>query len=140
LRESESGMTFGGPIALGILALAAESPAQCHRALAEAEKILQAGSVGHNYLNFYEDAMEACLQIEDWNAVERYAGALEDYTRPEPLPRSGFFIARGRALAAHGRGRRDSENRAHLEQLHGEASRVGLAIALPALETALADY
>lgn len=140
LRESESGMTFGGPIALGILALAAEDAAGCHRALTEAERILDAGSVGHNYLNFYEDAMEACLQIGDWDAVERYAGALEDYTQPEPLPRSDFFIARGRALAAHGRGRRDRENGNELERLLAEARRVGLAIALPALESALAVY
>ena len=140
LRESESGMTFGGPIALGILALAAENTADCHRALAEAERILAAGSVGHNYLNFYEDAMEACLQIEDWDAVERYAAALEDYTAPEPLPRSDFFIARGRALAAHGRGHRLPEGRAEIERLLAEARRIGLEIALPALESALVDY
>ena len=66
LHESESGMTFGGPIALGILALAAEDEAQCRAALAEAEAILDEGSVGHNYLNFYEDAMEACLQFGAW--------------------------------------------------------------------------
>ena len=83
--------------------------------------------------------MEACLQIEDWDAVERYAAALEDYTRPEPLPRSDFFIARGRALAAHGRGQRDSEMLGELERLSAEAGRVGFAIALPELESALAE-
>jgi class 3 adenylate cyclase/tetratricopeptide (TPR) repeat protein len=137
LRESESGMTFGGPIALGILALAAEDPGQCHKALAEAEAILDAGSVGHNYLNFYEDAMEACLQIEAWDEVERYAQALQDYTRSEPLPRSDYFIARGRALAAHGRGQRDSAGFAELQRLSMEAMKNSLNMSLRGLARVL---
>ena len=139
LRESESGMTFGGPIALGILALAAEDSNQCHKALAEAEAILDAGSVGHNYLNFYEDAMEACLQIEAWDEVDRYAQALRDYTRPEPLPRSDYFIARGRALAAHGRGVRDQATQAELQRLSLEAVKNGLNMSLRALALALEE-
>ena len=47
-----------------------------YEALAEAEAILDAGSVGHNYLNFYEDAMEACLQIDAWDEVDRDTGAI----------------------------------------------------------------
>ena len=137
LRESESGMTFGGPIALGILALAAEDSGQCQEALAEAEAILDAGSVGHNYLNFYEDAMQACLQIEAWDEVERYAQALQDYTRSEPLPRSDYFIARGRALAAHGRGKRDPATHAELQRLSVEAMKNGLNISLRGLARAL---
>ncbi|MCP4471175.1 MAG: AAA family ATPase [Gammaproteobacteria bacterium] len=137
LRESESGMTFGGPIALGILALSAEDSRQCYKALAEAEAILDAGSVGHNYLNFYEDAMEACLQIEDWDEVDCYAQALQDYTRSEPLPRSDYFIARGRALAAHGRGDRDPATLAELQSLSMEAVKNGLNMSLRALAHAL---
>ena len=137
LRESESGMTFGGPIALGILALAAEDSRQCHKALAEAEAILDAGSVGHNYLNFYEDAMEACLQIEAWDEVDRYAQALQDYTRSEPLPRSDYFIARGRVLAAHGRGNRDPATLVELQRLSREAVKNGLNMSLRALAHAL---
>ena len=71
--------------------------------------------------------------------MDRYAAALEDYTRAEPLPLSDFFIARGRALAAFGRGRRDAALAAELERLRHDADRVGLRIALPALETALTD-
>ena len=137
LQQSESGMTFGGPIALGILALAAEDEEQCHAALLEAETILSAGSVGHNYLNFYEDAMEACLQFEAWEAVERYALALQDYTRPEPLPRSDYFIARGRALAAFGRGRRDENTLQTLQQLCSEADKNGFKLSRHAIDAAL---
>ena len=131
-------MTFGGPIALGILALAAADEQQCHRALAEAEAILDAGSVGHNYLNFYEDAMEACLQIGAWDEVDRYAGALKDYTRTQPLPRSDYFIARGRALAAHGRGQRDAATLQELRRLSAEADDSGFNLSKRAIEKALA--
>ncbi len=130
-------MTFGGPIELGILALSAKDSRQCHKALAEAEAILDAGSVGHNYLNFYEDAMQACLQIEAWDEVDRYAQALQDYTRSEPLPRSDYFIARGRALAAHGRGDRDPATLAELQSLSMEAVKNGLNMSLRALAKAL---
>jgi class 3 adenylate cyclase/tetratricopeptide (TPR) repeat protein len=137
LHESESGMTFGGPIALGILALAAEDEAQCRAALAEAEAILDDGSVGHNYLNFYEDAMEACLQFGAWDEVLRYAQALQDYTRPEPLPRSDYFIARGRTLAAYGRGARDAQTMQALQRLCSEVDKNGFNLSRWAIDAAL---
>ena len=137
LRESESGMTFGGPTALGILALAANNEAQCYAALTEAEALLDAGSVGHNYLNFYEDAMEACLQISAWSEVDRYARALEDYTRSEPLPRSDYFIARGRTLAAFGRGARDAQVLQRLQELDNAAGTNGFHLSRRALNAAL---
>jgi hypothetical protein len=137
LQESESGMTFGGPIALCILALAAEDEAQCQAALAEAEAILDDGSVGHNYLNFYEDAMEACLQFGAWDEVLRYAQALRDYTRPEPLPRSDYFIARGRALAAFGRGARDAQTMQALQRLCSEVDQNGFNLSRLAIDAAL---
>ena len=137
LQESESGMTFGGPIALGILALAAEDEQQCHLSLAQAEAILDAGSVGHNYLNFYEDAMEACLQFGAWDEVERYALALRDYTLPEPLPRSDYFIERGRALADFGRGKRDTATMHALQQLRTRVDKNGFKLSRMAIDTAL---
>jgi class 3 adenylate cyclase/tetratricopeptide (TPR) repeat protein len=137
LQESESGMTFGGPIALGILALAAADEAQCHATLAQAEAILEGGSVGHNYLNFYEDAMEACLQFGAWDEVDRYALALADYTSPEPLPRSNYFIARGRALADFGRGKRDATTLQTLQRLRAEVDNNGFKLSRCAIDAAL---
>ena len=66
-----------------------------------------------------------------------YGSALEDYTQAEPLPWSDFFVARGRTLAAFWRGRRDAALTAELKRLRTDVDRVGLRIALPALETAL---
>ena len=137
LRESESGMTQNGPYALGLLALATQDADQRRLVLEEGEALLASGSVGHNYLEFYVDAMEVCLQLSEWDEVDRYARALEDYTHDEPLPRSDLFIARGRVLAAHGRGNRDLETMEELQRLYDKVERVGLKHALPALEVAL---
>ncbi len=100
--------------------------------------MLRKGSLGHNFLFVYRYAMDASLRSGDWDEVERYADALEDFTRPEPLPSSDFFIARGRALAAFGRGSRDDKTMQELKRLCDEAAGVGLVTALPALEEALA--
>ena len=81
--------------------------------------------------------MELCLRMAAWEEVERYARALEEYTAVDPLPRCDFFIARGRTLAAFGRGNRDQETLDNIRCLHDEAKRIGLKFAVSAMETAL---
>ncbi len=137
LRESESAMRFAGPHALGTLALVTDAPDERHLALKEGQALLLGDSVSHNYLRFYRDAMETCLQMAEWDELERYAAALENYTYDEPLPWSDFYIARGRALAAFGRGSGDEATMQELQRLRDEAERVGLKGAIPALEEAL---
>jgi class 3 adenylate cyclase/tetratricopeptide (TPR) repeat protein len=133
-----TGIGFHGPHILGALAHALERPEERRRRLAEGEALIRAGCVGHNQLRFYPDAIEVALDLGDHDEVERYAAALEDYTRPEPLPWSKFFIAWGRALAAFGHGLRDSALTDEIRRLREEGERLDLRIALPALETALA--
>jgi class 3 adenylate cyclase/tetratricopeptide (TPR) repeat protein len=135
----ETGIRFLGPWLLGQLAATTKDPEVRQRALDEGESVLRAGAVGHNHLWFYHFAIEAALSTRAWDSVEHYAAMLEDFTRAEPLPWSDFFIARGRALAAFGRGRRDAALSAELERLRSDADRVGLRIALPALQAALAS-
>jgi hypothetical protein len=106
--------------------------------LAEGEALIRAGCVGHNQLRFYPEAMQVALELADHDEVARYAAALQDYTRPEPLPWSSFFIAHGRALAAFGRGRRDALLVAELQRLRGKSRRLGLKTTLPAIEAVLA--
>ena len=106
----------------------------------EAKGVLRAGCVGHNHFWFNRDAIETCLGIGDWDGADRHAAALEDYARPEPLPWSDFFVARGRALAAHGRGERGEAALGELERLRDEANGVGLKAAVPAIEQALAAW
>ncbi|TDJ31190.1 MAG: hypothetical protein E2O57_00115 [Gammaproteobacteria bacterium] len=74
--------------------------------------------------------------IKQVGRSDKYALFLEDYTRAEPLPRSRFFIARGRALAAYGRGERDAKTLSNLQNLCAEAEQTGLKKALKALQQA----
>jgi class 3 adenylate cyclase/tetratricopeptide (TPR) repeat protein len=135
----ETGVGFNGPRVLSIIALATRDSGERQRALEEGEKLLAEGSVGHNHLYFYRDAIETKLEDGDWDGAERYAEALEDFARPEPMQWSDLYCARGRALAAFGRGRRDPETLTELRRLREEAERVGFVAALPALDAALAE-
>src|SRR5262245_17801740 len=99
----ETGIQFIGPDLLGQLAVLTEDDALRRRSLKEGEELLRGGSVGHNHLRFYRHAIEASLNARWWDEAEHYAQALEDYTRPEPLPWADFWIAWGRALIMHGR-------------------------------------
>jgi tetratricopeptide (TPR) repeat protein len=133
----DTGMNYIGPTVLGCHARITDDPKTRKRALDEGESILGKGCVSHNYFWFYRDAIEVCLDTGDWDAVERYAAALEVYTCAEPLPWSDFFIARGRALVNYERGLRDDALIAKLRQLCGEAHRMGLNLAGRELEDAL---
>ena len=135
----DGGMAYAGPTALGMLAMVTRNSERRRSALSEAEELLRGDSISHNYLGFYIDAMETCLQTGQWEEVDRYAQALEDYTRAEPLPRCDLSIARGRALAVFGRGNRDETTIRELQRLRDEVKRVGLAVAIPALDKALSS-
>jgi hypothetical protein len=82
--------------------------------------------------------MESSLRGSDWDNAERYATALEEFTHREPLPWTDFLIARGRALAAYGRGLRDEGLIGEMKTLRDLATQMGWKFALPALEKALA--
>ena len=121
----------------GTAALAAENNLERSEALREGEAIVRRGCNAHNVFWFYRDAIDASLDTEDWDGADRYAAALEAYTSAEPLPWADLIIARGRALAAHGRGERDNAIAAELRRLRDEVDRVGLKVLVPALDAAL---
>jgi len=80
-----------------LIAQVAEDADERRALLHEAEAALASGCVGHNYLEFYDCAIEACLRSKEWDEADRYARALEKYTRPQPLRRCSFTISRARA-------------------------------------------
>ena len=137
-RQSEAGMRFMGPRALGCLALVEPDRAKRLAALAQGEAFLRQGTGAHNPLWFYCDAMEVALELADWGEVRRYAAALEATTAAEPLPWSAFYAARGRALAACRSGDRSGTERDTLQELRRQGHEYGLRVALPAIEQALA--
>ena len=124
---------------LSIFALSCDDPDEGSRALHEGEEILRGDCVGHNYFAFFRTAVEASLQWQDWDGADRYASALEDYCRPEPLPRCDYYIARGRALAEFGRAGQSDELVARLIALRQQANDIGLLAAVPALDSALGN-
>jgi tetratricopeptide (TPR) repeat protein len=139
LDQTDSGMAFYGAASLAVLARATEDPNLCRQTLARGEAQLTGFSTAHSFLGFYKNAMDVCLRIADWDEVERYAKALEDFSSAEPIPRCTYDIASARALAIHGRGNRNPETRAELQGLRDEAVRIGLSSSIQILETALAS-
>lgn len=130
---------FMGPWALGQWALASATPAERDWALREGERLLENGAYSHSHYSFRIDAIEACLREEDWDGVLRNAAAFESYVAEEPTDWSDFYIRRGRALTAFGRGKRDLEIVADLNDLHNTAANRRLKSALPMLDAALAE-
>ena len=131
-----SAFAFAGPMALGVLALTSRDADTRRRALTEAEDTLARGAVSQNYLFFYRDAMEASLADGHFDAVERFAAALDGYASEEPLPYTRFFAARGRALARTLGGETGDDIASTLADLCEEAHRVGFVIAARSLDEA----
>ncbi|MDX1400697.1 MAG: tetratricopeptide repeat protein, partial [Kiloniellales bacterium] len=136
-RGSDS--SFAGPWLLSLLASTTDDEKKRCDALREAESILAKGAVGHSHMYFYSRAIEAALRAGEWTEAERYAAALEDYTREEPLPWAEFSIAKGRNLAAFGKGQRNQDVIRELTRLREEAANSGYAEGLPGLQEALSE-
>ena len=134
----EHGMGHIGPWLHGVRALAETDPSARRQFLEEGERLLALGCVSHNHIQLRELAIEAFLEMGDWDAVERSCERIRSYTAAEPLALSEFTIARGLALARFGRGERGADLRAALTELREVATRAELNSALPAIEAALA--
>jgi class 3 adenylate cyclase/tetratricopeptide (TPR) repeat protein len=134
----ETGVRFVGPSILADIAFISDDPDESRAALAEGEALLADGDLSTNDFNFVLGAIDTSLRLGDWDEADRHAATLAACNAEEPLPLTDFFIARGRALAAFGRGKRDDTTMQELTRLRDEAERIGLKTALPALEEALA--
>jgi hypothetical protein len=130
-------MQFIGPKIISALSRAEDDPVARAALLAEGKQILRRGTLGHNYLWFYRDAIEALLSAADGAGPLEYVAALEDYTRAEPLPWSDLFAARGRLLADAARGNLDDDRREDLVRVQIALHNAGLMAWLPAVEAAL---
>jgi len=131
------GTQFCGPKVTSALSRAVDDPAERAALLAEGKDMLVRGTVGHNHLLFYRDAIEAMLDANDGAAALEYVEALETYTRAEPLPWSSLFAARGRALARlqdHGA---NAETQAELARIAAELRAAGLKPFLAPVDRAL---
>ena len=75
-----------------------------------------------------------------WPEALRYAAALEDYTKAEPLPWAALFVARARALAAWATGPRDAPASSALAAVREALAAAGLRPYLPEVFGALATH
>lgn len=133
------GMAFIGPIVLARLAATSNDPAEREASLQEGEALLSRGTLSHNYIWFYRDAIEVALDNRDWDEAERCADALQEYTSQEPIPLVDFFIMRGKALAALGRGEAGEALISRIQDLHQVAKSRYLPFAAKLSEALVAD-
>ena len=134
LREAlaisrETGMAFIGPALLGWLALITDDADERRAALAEAEALLAAGSVSHNYIFFYHAAIEAALvrRVARRRALRRGARGLH----PRRTAAVGRVRHRARPGARRlGPGRRDATAVERLRGLRAHAERPVCAMRL----------
>jgi tetratricopeptide (TPR) repeat protein len=120
------------------IALVTDDPGRRESALCEGERLLDEGSVSHNYFSFYTVAAEACFDHREWGRMEHYADRLEAYSAAEPLPWSDFVIERNRKLAQWGRGDRSPEVMESLRKLLELANEARLLTPAAQIETVLA--
>jgi class 3 adenylate cyclase/tetratricopeptide (TPR) repeat protein len=133
----QTGMGFLGAAILGAIAYASESAAERQHALAQGEALLHEPCVSHCHLWFYWNAIDATLAAREWDAALRYAAALEEYVRGEPLPWAGLLVSRGRALAALGMNGSSDPALSELRHLRDQASLAGFDLVLPAIDAGL---
>jgi class 3 adenylate cyclase len=135
---NEAAMAFVGGWPLGMMSVVTDSPDTRRQVLRDGKALLHKGANGASNFHFYRHAINACYQSAMWEELEQLAQGLEYYTRDEPLPWSDFYIARGRALASVGRGRRHDSITHELASLLGRANRMGYKASVAALKDALA--
>ena len=139
--SAETGITFLGPWLNSTLAQALDNEPAVRAALAEGERLLADGCVGHNYFDFYADAMQVSLDSKMWDEVSRYAAQLQEYMAAEPLPWADYRVRRAEALARAGQAGPDgpdAETRELLGGLAAEGREFGLTHMLTDIEAALA--
>jgi class 3 adenylate cyclase/tetratricopeptide (TPR) repeat protein len=134
----QTGMGFLGAAVFGAIAFAAEGASERKRALEQGEALLREPCVSHCHLWFYSNAIDATLAAHEWDVALRYAAALEEYVRGEPLPWADLLVSRARVLASVGINGPSDQALSELRRLREQALHAGLGSALPAIDSVLA--
>lgn len=136
----KTGPGYCGPGILGAIVLTEGDHERRRLLIEEGRELLAKGAVAHNCLEFYRDVIEASFRELDYDAAEQHAALLEEFFASEPLPLTDHFVARGRALSACGRGRRDEGLKRELVRLRDEAIDTDLRLSLPAVNDCLRNW
>jgi class 3 adenylate cyclase/predicted ATPase len=116
---------FIGAQLYGTMALATETEGDRRAALKRGREILEGGSIAHNHLWYYRDAMESALEASEWGEARDHADRLEAFTRAEPLPWADLLIERGRLLSRRGECPTGRSIATELTQLHDRIQTIG---------------
>jgi len=133
------GMGYVGPWVMAVCGLVDPDPDARRRWLDDAEAELARGGAGHNHIWVREMAIETFLDLGAWDAVDAACERLRSFTATEPLPLPDLRIARGKALARHGRGERSAGLITDLAALRDRVAAAKVMADLPALQRALAE-
>ncbi|MGE3874711.1 MAG: AAA family ATPase, partial [Parvibaculaceae bacterium] len=136
----ETGLSYVGPIVLGMLAELAGGDSERQAHIAKARSILEAGAPFHNHMYFNSHMMTASLKRRDWEAAGSFAQAMADYTAKEPFPWADFLIGRTRILIRVGRGERSAAVKAELSRLAALGRKLDFIRATQALDEPLAAW
>lgn len=135
----ETGMSYLGPMILGVLYAAATDADERDKAGIEAETLLAEGSINHNHVLFRNATLEACLRDGMYEEALRHVHELR---RQIAEPEAGvvtFFADYGSVLARIGMGDRSRDIADALSALLASAKEMDLMLLLPDLERAGAE-
>lgn len=110
-----TGVSFVGPVVLGVIALSESDAARRDWAIAEGARLMTGSRVlVHNALWYYGGVIEAALAAKDAAGARDAARCLAETFAAEPVLVSGFLVRRARLLAAAIDGPADHEAVANL--------------------------
>lgn len=132
----EVGMAYMGPMILGVLAAMTDDPAEKRAVAAEAEAMLEKGSISHNHIFFRTRIIDASLGSGDQAEAERHARALKAYCAEPQMVALIFYAERGLALARVLRGERSAGLAAEIDRLVETGENLQHRTALPDLRKA----
>jgi len=138
--SKKTGPGYCGPGIIGAIVLAEDDPRKQQPLIEEGQALLGKGAVAHNFMEFYRDVTQACLRAQDCDGADYYAALLEKFFAPEPLPLTDHLVARGRAVSAYRRGRRDDGLKGELERLRDEALDTDFRYNVPAINDCLQNW
>jgi len=134
--DREVGNSYMGPTILGVLVLVTDDAEERRAASADAEALLDAGSISHNHLFFRIFAIDAFLNAAAFDEAEYHAGKLAGFCPEEPSPHVMFYAHRGSALARLGRGERSAELATEVSRIIAEGERMEQSRAVAGLQWA----
>ena len=136
---SRSRARFYGAVAYGTLALITQGPETKKQALHEGNEFLTGPSHITDIFYFRRDAAEIALDASDWSEALRQVNSWKTDFSVEMPPYGQFWSSWIKALVDFGQGLRDRQLADELNRLKDMANAGGVKIAIPRIDTALAE-